>query len=196
MVDFWNVYRKSRATEGFSKSRLYLSARDRIHASLSSVERSALTLDMSKGLALKYDESTRYLIAKDLTYDMLVSIYDVNSSFSVVFRESTILDDSEIARIRRQVAKAGKSNLELRAIGLQNNYSALINSLEDLCKVMKFNLQEIDVFGSGVRHIVFDTKVGMAFDLLPQNRVIGPNDLVNRLSIDDFNKARSELTFI
>ncbi len=195
-MDFWKIYQNARASGDFGQQRLYLRSRDRIHASLSAVEAYGADIEINRGLAAEYGEGTRYIMAKGLTYDLLVSFYDVNSSRALLLRASTPLDKKAVAWIRARLGSLRKPNLEVRAIGLQSGDAAMLDSLDRIRGLAKSNLQEVDLFGSNTRHVAFDLKVGMALELLPLNRVYRPDELANRLSPEGFEALRSELKFV
>jgi len=199
-MDFWKIYQNARASGDFGQQRLYLRSRDRIHASLSAVEAYGANLDPDRGLSASYGEGTRYVLAKDLTYDLLVSLYDVNSSSAVLLRASSPLDRKALAEIGKRLRRMKGPNLEMRAAGLQSGDASLLDSLGKIQGIAqgiaKCNVQEVDLFGTNERHLVFDLKVGMLLDLLPQNRIPGPGEMVNRLSLEGFGRLRSGLEFV
>src|SRR5271157_1799116 len=140
-MDFWKIYQNARASGDFGQQRLYLRSRDRIHASLSAVEAYGANLDPDRGLSASYGEGTRYVLAKDLTYDLLVSLYDVNSSSALILRSSSPPGKRTIAEIRRRLGRLKKPNLEMRAIGLQNGDRAMLDALGRIREVARCNLQ-------------------------------------------------------
>jgi hypothetical protein len=195
-MDFWKVYQNARASADFGQQRLYLRARDRIHASLSAVESCATGLETSRGLFTKYSDSARYVLAEGLTYDLLVSLYDVNSSSALLMRISSPIRGKDLSEIRRRLGRLGRPNLEMRAIGLQSGDRALLDTIEKIHGLAKCNLQEVDLFGDGARHLAFDLKVGMPLDLLLLNRIYRPEELASGLDAEGFGALRSELKFV
>jgi hypothetical protein len=47
-----------------------------------------------------------------------------------------------------------------------------------------------------MRHIAFDTRQGMCYDLLLLDRIYRPHELANAERPEDFEKRRSELEFV
>ncbi|MCL4404741.1 hypothetical protein M1583_02000, partial [Candidatus Marsarchaeota archaeon] len=50
-------------------------------------------------------------------------------------------------------------------------------------------LVEADLFGNEVRHIAFDAKQGMSFNVLVNNMNYKPGELVNKMTIDQFERS-------
>lgn len=195
-MDFGNVYEKEKVKLRFGDSRLRIASRERINISLSSVEKYGFVLGLNQGVVRKFSEEYRYILVKNLTHDVLVSFYDVNTTYTFLIRFSDILGDTVVKKFREEVRKLKKPNFEMRLIGAQDKETDLLASVDRLRGVTKPNLMEVDLFGNEIRHIVFDTKLGMSFNLLLLNRIYGPHELANTLSLDDFNKSKSELKFV
>lgn len=195
-MDFWSVYEKEKTKPEFGNARLYIASRDRIGLSLSTVERYSVLLGMNQGTARRFSDEFRYVLVKELTHDLLVSIYDVNTTQSFLLRFSEALGDAAVKKLAGDVRKIRKPNLEMRVIGLQDNNTELLSALERLHAALKPSLMEVDLFGKETRHIAFDTKLGMSFNLLLLNRIYRPHELANALSLEDFNEKRSELKFV
>jgi hypothetical protein len=53
-VDFWNTYQKARQKEGFGKEQVTISARQRIHLSLNSIEGKYKYVEPSSAAILDY----------------------------------------------------------------------------------------------------------------------------------------------
>ncbi len=195
-MDFWSVYEAERQKQGYNSKRLYLTSRDRIHLSLSTVQSHGTTLEMNHSIEKKYSEAERYVLVNDMTHDLLVSVYDVNTTHSLLLRFSMPLGKKDVDKITSKIRSVRRPNLELRAIGLQDNDVELLNSLEFFHNEFKSNLMELDLFGNETRHLAFDTKLGMSFNLLLLNRIYRPGELVNSASIDEFNARKSQIKFV
>jgi hypothetical protein len=195
-VDFWDVYEKEKAKPDFGKSRLYITSRERIGLSLSTVEKYGFVLGMNQGTVRRFTDEFRYILVKDLTHDILVSLYDVNTTHTFIIRFSDVLGDPVSRKFREGAIRLKKPNFEMRVIGAQDKEIGLLAAAERLHGVAKPALMEVDLFGNEARHIIFDTKLGMFFNLLLLNRVYRPHELANTLSLDDFNKTKSELKFV
>ena len=195
-MDFWEIYQNARASDDFGRQKLYLRARDRIHVSLPAVAMRGTGLDMNYGVSAAYSEGKRYVLAKNITFDLLVSFYDVNSSRALLFRATFPPNKKALARISSWLSGLKRPNLEMRVIGLQSGDTTMLDSIEKLHGLTKCNLQEADLFGRNARHVAFDLKVGMPLDLLTLDRIFRPEELVNGLSLEGFGRQRSELAFV
>jgi hypothetical protein len=195
-MNFWSIYEAEKGKPGFGSVRLRIASRERIGLSLSTVEKYGMLLGMNQGAERTFSEEARYLLAKELTHDMLVSIYNVNTTQTYLLRFSEALGEPVVRKILDEVRRARKPNIEMRAIGLQNKDVELLGSLERLYLTLKPSLMELDLFGDETRHIAFDTKLGMSFNLLLLNRIYRPHELANTLSLEDFGKRKSELKFV
>ena len=101
-----------------------------------------------------------------------------------------------LQKIIAQIKRIKNPNLEMRVIGLQDSNTELLGAVDRLNNAFNPNLMEVDLFGNEMRHIVFDMKLGMSFNLLLLNRIYGPHELVNAMTIEEFNKRKSELKFV
>ena len=195
-MDFWKVYESEKAKEGLGTKRLYITSRDRIHLSLSSVERYGTLLGINQGINIKFSEAVRYVLSKEITHDLLLSLYDVNNTRASLLRLSEALPDSAIKKVAAEANKVRNPNLEMRVMGLQDADTELLDSVERFHKALKPSVIELDLFGGDMRHIVFDLKLGMSFDLLLLNRIYRPHELANTMSLEDFAKKKSEFKFV
>ncbi len=195
-MDFWHVYEAEKTKPEFGSGRAYIASRERIHLSMSHVERYSTLLPMNQGMFRKFSEEARYVITKDLTHDILVSIYDVNTTESVLLRFSEALGNQAVVKALAAVKRLKKPNLEMRVIGLQDKDTELLASADRLYSAARPALVEVDLFGAETRHIAFDTKLGMTFDLLLLNRIYRPHELATTISADDYAKSKSELKFV
>ncbi len=194
-MNFWSVYEEEKAKPEFGNVQLYIRSRDRIHLSLSHVEHHGVLLGMNQGTFRKYSEEGRFVMSKSLTHDLFVSIYDVNTTQSTVLRFSQKLSDGALKKVTTNLRALKKPNLEMRVIGLQDRDTELLSSAERLYASAKPALVELDVFGGETRHLVFDTKLGMVFNLLLLNRIYRPHELATTQSADEYNKMKAELKF-
>ncbi len=195
-MDFWHVYQKEKAKEGFGTDRLYVASRDRIHLSLSTVEKYSSLLGINQALETKFSDESRYAIAKEITHDLFISIYDVNTTKTFLLRPSQLVGELPTKKMQESKRKLKKPNLEMRILGLQNNDSEVLDAVELIHSLLKPSLVEVDLFGREMRHIVFDLKLGMVFNLLLLNRIYKPGELANPISLQDFSAKRGELKFL
>ncbi|MEM3781785.1 MAG: hypothetical protein QXT43_02395 [Candidatus Micrarchaeaceae archaeon] len=185
---------QAKATKGadFGAERMYLRERDRIHLSLSTAEKSSSELAQGSAFIGKYSEQNRYLLCKGIIFDIMLSVYDVNTQSILAFR--TLKHEDLRGPLRTFVKQFKRPNLEIRAIGMQNlnkDYnSELAQMVEEAYMLAKphAKLVEVDLFGSDQRHIAIDTKLGMTFDLLLFNRFYKPGELSNQTSFEQFRQ--------
>ncbi len=156
----------------------------------------ARELEMNTAFFQHYDESSRYVTVKDLTYDLLLTVYDVNTRSTMAARITRELGKNDWERLLSPVKKVRHPNFEMRIIGLQNNFVAPLSGLDMFYKVLGGMLMEVDLFGNNVRHIAFDTKTGMPYDLLLENRLYRPGELVCKISREDFSSREGQLLFV
>jgi hypothetical protein len=195
-MDFWSIYEKERAKPEFGSGKTYIRSRDRIHLSLSTVEQYCVELDMDRGILKEFQENARYVIATDITHDLLLSVYDVNTTRTFLLRFSLPLSVNVMKWLGERIDRMGNTNLEVRAIGMQDRDTELLNTLERMHATFKSSLMELDLFGNEVRHIAFDLKLGMSFNLLLLDRIYTPSELVNQTSKEEFERRKSEFKFI
>lgn len=192
-MDLWNSYQK-KAFGYYNTSRMLLNTGDRHDTSLNMVQNRSYELAPSTGTWQAYDRGRkRYVLAKDITHDLLVSIYDVNSRrmFAARFTKMPGQIDWEGITIRLRALR--NSNIEIRAIGFQNGSTELLNALRYLREFVKGKFIEIDLFGGDTRHIAIDMKTGATYNLLVLNRLYRPGELVCDESEDEYKPKRSNL---
>lgn len=195
-MDFFGKYREEAGKQGFGATRLHLASRERIHASLSSLSKYSSRLEINQAHAFAYSGADRYVLAKDVTRDLLIAIYDVNTSQAILLRPSKAIEGGMARKIASAVGGHKMKNLEMRAIGLQEEDKDLLPGIDMLRKSLKAPLVEVDLFGGDTRHIAFDTKHGMCYDLLLLDRIYKPHELANVEAKEEFEKRRSELKFV
>lgn len=195
MVDLWNSYEK-RAAGDYAASALKLNTGERKYTSLKMVEEKAKELEINTALFQHYDETHRYITVKNLTYDLLLTIYDVNTRSALASRITREMGRNDWNKMRSLLKKVKNSNFELRAIGLQNNFVAPLVGLGAFYKSLGCTLMEADLFGNNVRHIAFDMKTGVSYDLLLANRLYRPGELVCQISRDNFSGSEGQLAFV
>lgn len=195
LMDFWDSYRK-RMVGDFSGSRIWLGTSVRKNASLRAVEEFSREVELNTVLFQRYDTAHRYVIAKDVTHDLLFLAYDVNSRDALAARITRDVSSKELTAILSRLRKVKEPNMEFRLIGLQNGGQAQILSMFDkLRRRMHGILVEVDLFGANVRHVALDTKTGMTYNILLLNRIYRAGELSNTLSREDFESKLGQLSF-
>jgi hypothetical protein len=139
----------------------------------------------------KYSELTgpRYVACLDITYDILLGIYDDNNKLIAIYRHTRVAPDAQLI-IEKMIRTARNANFEARLIGMQDGQSQyLINDDLALLKKFRIPLFEIDLFGTDLRHVAFDLKTGISFDVLVENRLYKPGELVNKTTLEQFERV-------
>ena len=143
----------------------------------------------SKKLYYSSEIDTRYIAAKDITFDMLVSLYDINNRILLASRIYKYAFDVE-KKMTAMIAsiKGKKTNLEARIIGFQNNEDVYLigEELADFFMKNRIELVEVDLFGSNIRHVAIDAKLGSTFNMLLENRLYRPGELSNSMTVENF----------
>ena len=193
-MDLFRPYSASISTMG--KERLLLNTGIRHHASLAQIESRSMSLEKSHGVSFSYAEERRYILAKNITFDLFVSIYDVNSRSGIALRLSKPADKKEFSLITKRIRRIKDANIELRAIGLQNGWRGYAKSVNDIYGVSSSHLMEIDLFGTDKRHIALDLKTGTSYDLFLENRIYRPGELANSEKEEDFQRSVPPLSLV
>lgn len=191
-----DLFRPYSAAATTGNERLYLSTGKRQHASIGQIESRSVILEKSNGISLKYSELKRYVIAKSVTFDLLLTMYDVNSRSINVIRPTLPLEPKGLAMVQNRLKRVKNPNIEIRAIGLQNGWRGYVKSFNDVYKMCKGHCMEIDLFGDEKRHIAIDLKTGLSYDLLLENRIYRPGELKNDEKEEDFQSNTALLSFI
>lgn len=201
-MDFWPSYQTASKKADFGSARFLLNTCDRLMAvdrhdtSQSTVDGKAKEIQANELTTLKLGQGNRYVTAKEITFDLLLSFYDVNSFDMMVLRATMPLGRAEIGRVRSFVGRLRRPNIEIRAIGLQNGDEAFVKSIDEARKATKGKLVEVDLFGTETRYIALDTKTGMSYNLLFMNRIFRPGERVTAVKKEDFEARRSKLKFV
>lgn len=176
--------------------------KERAHISKSKIDEysNAFYLGVGKSKAIHYKDETetRYIAAMGMTYDTVISVYDVNTRNIVVCRAFKY-GDAERAVLGGFAGslKKARPNLEARIIGLQTNQkdvAAMLNELADFFLANKVKLVEVDLFGTNTRHIAMDAKLGTSYNILADDRLYRPGELVNNMTLENFEGSLQNQT--
>ncbi len=161
---------------------------NRPHTSISAIEGKYSELDRNKVVLLKYAiDGNRYVLCKEITFDMLITVYDANTSSLLAIRPtSTILDTVDMKSLQNYGKKFVNANIEIRAIGLQNQGGAATKIVEQVASMFKGSIIELDLFGNQKRHVCIDVKTGASYDVLLLNRIYKPTELANDMTAEQF----------
>ncbi len=194
----WMALQKEKLMQDFSSKKVLLSTKPRKHISLSTIVNKNIELEMSKAAFLRYNKlaAVRYLIAKNITFDLLFTLYNVNSFELLAFRISKMLNNADIALIKKSIKNMKRPNLEMRVIGMQNGNAELFSSIEKVRNITNAEIIEIDLFGDEIRNIAIDLKNGSSYDLLLLNRLYRPGELINNTKFEDAMKDSKQLSLV
>ena len=144
---------------------------------------------------LDYDQrlGQRYLACMDMSYDTALAIYDVNNRRLTVHRFYDFAQDKAGVLTKMLYSKDGTRNLEARLVGMQNDqyFKPLIAAFL-FVKANALPISEIDLFGRDVRHVAFDVKTGLAFDVLANNKPYKAGELKNTLTVEQFERSTKQ----
>ncbi|MDE1860827.1 MAG: hypothetical protein KGH72_03860 [Candidatus Micrarchaeota archaeon] len=200
-MDLFEAYRKLLLSSMGTK-RVYLNSGARWNASVRQLHDISLEVGEGEATFVQYSDIRRYIIAKKISFDLFLSVFDVNTRKAIVMRTLQPLNKRDRgAMLPRYLSKFANPNIEIRAIGLQNGQSVLAENLDSIMSMgqmkafKKKGVAEIDLFGEEIRHIVFDLKTGATYNLLLENRIYRPGELINS-SIKREDIQFSELKYI
>lgn len=154
-------------------------------------DRNARYVELNGFQRLEYGPAReRYLAAINLTYDAIITVYNINSRELGMFRFYAF-DDRARDAIGGFIEGLHKPlNLEVRLIGFQTGQEVgSLGAIADFLKKRRLRLVEADLFGNNVRHVSVDSMLGMDFEVLLENRVYRPGELKNTMTLDQFLRA-------
>ncbi len=194
-MDLWKAYTKERLEVNFGSTQLLLNTGDRHNSSLAHYSDRSVEVKPNSSIYKTYSYESRYIRFSDITFDLLITFFDVNTSSIVAFRVSKEFTNSELSKIESIVRQMKSTNLECRVIGLQNTHLELVPNITHIHEKIPCKLAELDLFGKEQRNILVDTKTGMSYNLLMENRIYRPGELLTKVNYDDFEKTKSKLIF-
>lgn len=127
--------------------------------------------------------SKKYIGAINIITDLFITIYNINLRKIAVLRLNTNTENTNlIKQFKSYLNKNAKDNLEIRLFGLQNNNNLkILNELLSIIITYKVPIYEIDLFGNEIRHIAIDLEIGPSFNILLENRLYRPGELINNI---------------
>ncbi len=192
ILTFEGILKDDLYSREFGTARYTRAFKKRPHVSRSKIDSfsNSIYLNVPQSYSIMDFDSIklRYIACVSLVYDIMMSIYDVNSRSLIAAR---FLDLTP--QIENQFSKFIKSlkrpNLELRVIGLQDGQEHdTLRKLVNFIKKEKLQLYEIDLFGKEIRNIAIDAYTGMSFNILLEDRVYKPGELTNSMTREQFEK--------
>ena len=202
-MDFFGALEKQKFGKEFGTAQIVMSSKasvfalKRPHTSLSMVADSSKELLNNQASSCSFAKSDfRYILAKEISFDLLATFHDVNSGNSVLIRTAMPLQNADLSKIKGVLGSWRRSNIEMRLIGMQNGAANFAKIAEQLRKLSKASLIELDVFGGMKRHIAFDLKMGASYDLLLLDRTYRAGELNNDIKADGFAAQGQKLMFV
>ncbi len=195
-MDLWEAFEKRERLAEFGTSQLELNTGARHGLSLKTVQDRSIELGPGSAVFLTYSYSRRYITVKALEFDMLITLFDVNSSAILALRSYVEISGKDQREISGLLSRIKRPNLEMRVIGMQNGSSEPIQSVHKIRKLKENILAEADLFGNSTRHITIDTKTGMVYNLLLLNRIYRPGELILQNKLAPELPERAALRFI
>ena len=198
-MDISSAYFIERAKNTFGSGRILLNNNDRLgtpdrhHASIARIDWDSKEIGKDEVLFHNGIEEYRYVLAKDISFDMFISLYDVNARTFAGFRASRDPEERSISQFLEECKKRKMENVEMRAYGMQDNGKSLVGIIDRVLRDSKASLVEVDIFGKDIRNLAFDIKTGMVFNLLLLNRIYRPGELANKERAVE--KPKSQLKF-
>lgn len=184
---------------GFGSASCRLYFKDRPHISRSRVDKAdgASYLDMDKSASVRYsDISTRYIAVINMTYDLLLSVYDVDTKDIFAMRVFVHRPDTfkALEKYLLRISRNKYKRFEARLIGMQDkqDHSILMPIFKALGKY-RVPVYEVDLFGNQVRHIALDSYLGTSFNILMQDRIYRPGELNNQMTQEQFEAQLTKI---
>ena len=202
-MDFFEALGKQKLGKGFGTAQIVMSSKasvfalKRPHTSLSMVLESSKELMNNQASSYAFAKSDfRYVIAKEISFDLLATFHDVNSASTVMVRTSVPLTVPDLSKIKGILGGWKRSNIEMRLIGMQNGATNFAKIADQLHTLSKASLIELDIFGGMKRHIAFDLKMGASYDLLLLDRTYRAGELNNDVTPEAFAAQGQKLMFV
>lgn len=191
-MGFEGLLSKDLGSSGINSARYVKAYKARPHISAAVLEEAGLCAQIGAGgcASVLFDRiaGPRYVAARNVTYELLLSLFDVNSNrmfIARLFRLDKPVQQS-IASALRSIP-AGRRNVEARLIGMQDNQELdTISALSRLLGTYGIPVCEVDLFGDQTRHIAFDASLGVSFDVLLLDRLYRVGELKNPQTEEQF----------
>ena len=197
-MSFEHLFKTVMLSEDFGKERYMQRYKERAHMSKSRLDAysNVRYLDVNANYMNSYrDElSVRYASALNISYDLLVSLFNVDTGDTLVCRTFGS-DENMKSFMGKYLASLGKKgqNLEVRLIGMQSGQEhGYLYDLAEMISAKSLPLVEVDLFGDEVRHIAIDTKLGVSYNVLLENRLYKAMELKNATTIEQFERSLTQ----
>ncbi len=177
-MDFWKTYTEKKGAKSFGSSQLWLKTGERWNTSILRYKEFSDELQEESSIIAEWNLDRSHIIAKNIISDIFLSFYDVNTRTVLAIRTSS-QPEKYLESVYKMRKKIKNPNIEIRAIGLQNSQTGSLTVLETLAKAMHpGKLAETDLFGNQKRHIIMDLYTGRVYNLLLENRIYRPGELI------------------
>ena len=196
-MSFEKLFKTAILGKDFNNSRYLRCYKERSNISKSKLDTysNVRYLERDDHFIAKYNPlSTRYSSALSLSYDLLVSFYNVDTRESLTCRtfmldmgmKSVMEKYLQLMRLRKQ------DNIEARIMGMQSGQDfSYLYDISELIDSRGIKLVEVDLFGTELRHIAFDTKLGTSHDVLVEDRLYRAGELRNAMTMAQFKEGRT-----
>ncbi len=192
-MSFENIFLAELRGNGFGSAEYTRTFKKRPHISKSKIDAYSNCGYLGSGAffsANGYKQTDqRYIAATQLTYDMIISLYDVNSGSVAVARFAEFSTPLR-TQLERFSASIKRPNFEFRIIGMQDGQSLEpLYGISEMITQCKLHLFEADLFGKQTRHIAIDRHSGMSYSILLNDRVYKPGELANTMTLEQFQRS-------
>ncbi|MEM0149533.1 MAG: hypothetical protein QXW10_01395 [Candidatus Micrarchaeaceae archaeon] len=192
-MSFDSALKKAMLGNEFGKVPCVFAYKARAHISKSKIDEfgEAVYIDIGEASTVKYAASqTRYIAAMNIAYDMLLSIYEIDTSslFAARLLDFSENDKNMVLKFLRSFK--ARTNFEARIIGMQNaQQHAALEKISGFAEAKGIPIVEVDLFGGSKRHIAMDSKVGVSYDILEYDRLYRPGELDNKATFEQFERS-------
>jgi hypothetical protein len=181
-------------SQEFGRARYLAAGKERPHISKSKLLANDnvefVKLGEHSQVAYRDWEGRRYIAAEALTYDFLVTFYDVNSSRGFAARMFGEKELHRVLGLGLGSVMSPRPNIEVRMMGLQNGQDhGFLKAALSFVSKKGIRLIEADLFGEDIRHVAVDLKTGASYNILLEDRSYRPGELINRMTIEDFQRS-------
>ncbi|MGC8680065.1 MAG: hypothetical protein ACP5RI_02555 [Candidatus Micrarchaeia archaeon] len=172
-------------------SRFILSFNERHQISKSLLDKDdAVYIKTDEFKILKYDIlGPRYAAFTSLSYDAALTLYNVDKKELIALRlyNNYLLLNNIISYLKKNKIDG---SAEARLFGFNTNLdNKFISATINLVRKNEIEFYEVDILGNEIRNIALDLKTGQTFNILMNNRLYKPGELINKQTLEEFEFA-------
>ncbi|MGC8572259.1 MAG: hypothetical protein ACP5LH_03200 [Candidatus Micrarchaeia archaeon] len=172
-------------------SRFILSFNERHQISKSLLDKDdAVYIKTEEFKILKYDIlGPRYAAFTSLSYDAALTLYNVDKKELIALRlyNNYLLLNNIISYLKKNKIDG---SAEARLFGFNTNLdNKFISATINLVRKNEIEFYEVDILGNEIRNIALDLKTGQTFNILMNNRLYKPGELINKQTLEEFEFA-------